>query len=46
VEIAGMSVPAGTIVAPIVASANHDESIFENPEVFDIRRGAICLSRR
>jgi cytochrome P450/ferredoxin-NADP reductase len=38
VEIAGLTVPAGTLVAPIVSSANHDEAIFENPEVFDIRR--------
>jgi cytochrome P450/ferredoxin-NADP reductase len=38
VEIAGLMVPAGTIVAPIVASANHDPAVFENPEVFDIRR--------
>jgi cytochrome P450/ferredoxin-NADP reductase len=38
VEIAGVRVPAGTIAAPIVASANHDESIFEHPEEFDIHR--------
>jgi ferredoxin-NADP reductase len=25
-------------VAPIVASANHDDAVFENPEDFDIRR--------
>jgi ferredoxin-NADP reductase len=38
VDIAGVTVPAGTIVAPIVASANHDPAVFENPEEFDIRR--------
>jgi cytochrome P450 len=38
VEKAGVKVPAGCIVAPVVSSANHDESQFENPEVFDIRR--------
>ena len=38
VEIAGVKVPAGCVVAPVVSSANHDEAIFENPEVFDIRR--------
>jgi cytochrome P450/ferredoxin-NADP reductase len=37
-EKAGTKVPAGCIVAPIVSSANHDESIFENPEAFDIHR--------
>ena len=38
VEIAGVKVPAGCVVAPIVSSANHDEAVFENPEDFDIRR--------
>ena len=38
VEIAGLRVPQGTLVAPIVSSANHDETVFTDPEVFDIRR--------
>ncbi len=38
VEIGGIKVPAGCVLGPIVASANHDETIFENPGVFDIRR--------
>ena len=38
VEIAGVKVPVGCVVAPLVSSANHDEAVFENPEVFDIRR--------
>jgi len=38
VEIAGLRVPQGTLVAPIVSSANHDEAVFTDPEVFDIRR--------
>src|SRR4029077_10560019 len=38
VEIAGVKVPSGCVVAPIVSSANHDEAVFEHPEVFDIRR--------
>ncbi|MBC7962767.1 MAG: cytochrome P450 [Steroidobacteraceae bacterium] len=38
VEIAGVTIPKGCWVAPILASANHDEAVFENPEVFDIRR--------
>ncbi|WP_336489453.1 cytochrome P450 [Methylobacterium nigriterrae] len=37
-EKAGVKVPAGCIVAPVVSSANHDELVFENPEVFDLRR--------
>ncbi|MCU1548698.1 MAG: cytochrome, partial [Arthrobacter sp.] len=38
VEIAGVKVPKGCLVAPVVSSANHDEAVFENPGVFDIRR--------
>jgi hypothetical protein len=38
VEIGGVKVPSGCVVAPIVSSANHDEAVFEHPEVFDIRR--------
>ena len=38
VEKAGVKIPAGCVVAAVVSSANHDEAVFENPEVFDIRR--------
>ena len=38
VEIAGVKLPAGCVVASVVSSANHDEAVFEKPEVFDIRR--------
>jgi cytochrome P450/ferredoxin-NADP reductase len=38
VTIAGTSLPAGTLVCPVVASANHDATVFDNPEVFDIKR--------
>jgi cytochrome P450/ferredoxin-NADP reductase len=38
VEIAGVKVPAGCLVAPVVSSANHDEAVFDKPEAFDIRR--------
>ncbi len=38
VEIGGIKVPKGCVVAPVVSSANFDETIFENPDVFDIRR--------
>lgn len=37
-ELAGIHFPKGSVVAPVVASANHDEAIFENPEVYDVRR--------
>src|SRR6516165_10776482 len=38
VEVAGVKVPAGCLVAPVVSSANHDETVFDKPDVFDIRR--------
>lgn len=37
-EIAGVSIPAGSAIMPILASANRDESKFENAEIFDIDR--------
>ncbi len=37
-ELGGVSIPKGSAVMPILASANRDESKFENPEVFDIDR--------
>ncbi len=37
-EIAGYKIPAGTELFLSLASANHDEEVFENPEVFDIFR--------
>ena len=37
-EIAGVKIPAGLAIMPILASANRDESKFDNPEVFDIDR--------
>ena len=36
VEVAGGSIPAGTVVFLSVASANRDETAFENPLGFDI----------
>jgi cytochrome P450/ferredoxin-NADP reductase len=38
VEVAGVKVPAGCVVAPVVSSANHDEAVFDKPEIFDVRR--------
>lgn len=37
-EIAGISIPANQLVLPILASANRDEAIFENPDTFEIER--------
>ena len=37
-EIAGYQIPAGTEIFLSLASANHDEELFENPENFDIYR--------
>ncbi|HAA21279.1 MAG TPA: cytochrome P450 [Cytophagales bacterium] len=37
-EIAGVKISKGSVVAPLLASANHDPAVFENPEVFDITR--------
>jgi len=38
VEIRGCPIPAGSTVALGFASANHDEDVFENPEVFRLDR--------
>jgi cytochrome P450 len=37
-EVAGVVVPAGSIVAVNIGSANHDEKVWDDPEVFDIFR--------
>ena len=37
-EIDGVKIPAGALVQCMVASANRDETVFENPDVFDIDR--------
>jgi cytochrome P450 len=41
VEIAGVTLPEGASIAPNIGSANHDETRWENPEVFDIFRPAL-----
>jgi cytochrome P450 len=38
VEIGGKVIPSGSLILPILASANHDPSIFPDPEIFDITR--------
>jgi cytochrome P450 len=37
-EIGGVHIPKGAFVQCMVASANRDETVFENPDVFDIDR--------
>lgn len=39
-EIAGVTIPAGELVLPILASANRDETFFEDPDIFDLHRDA------
>jgi hypothetical protein len=38
VEIEGATVPAGSMVVALIASANRDEKVFPNADVFDIHR--------
>lgn len=38
VEWSGLRMQAGQSVITYIGSANHDESVFTNPEIFDIRR--------
>jgi cytochrome P450 len=37
-DIAGVQIPAGSTIMPLLASANRDESKYSNPEGFDIDR--------
>ena len=39
-EVAGTSIPAGSMVAVLLASANRDERRFESPDRFDVTRDA------
>jgi len=38
VEIAGTSIPKGSIISMVVQAANRDPDVFENPDTFDIDR--------
>jgi cytochrome P450 len=38
VELAGVSIPAGTIIAAATAAANRDPSVYDDPDRFDITR--------
>jgi cytochrome P450 len=37
--VAGVTIPAGSTIALGYSSANHDESVFEHPESYDLDRG-------
>ena len=37
-EILGVQIPQGELVLPILSAANRDESVFEDPDVFNISR--------
>ena len=38
ITLAGVTIPAGSRVMVLLASANRDERVFENPDVFDLDR--------
>ena len=40
VELAGVTIPHGAMVAPISASANRDDRVFPDPDRFDVTRPA------
>ena len=44
VEFHGQTVPAGSAIAVLLASANRDERHYENPDDFDITRNATNMS--
>ena len=40
VEVRGVKIPKGAAISACTASANRDEDVFENSEIFDIHRPA------
>lgn len=40
VEIAGVTIPKGATVLPLIGAANRDESVFPDPDRFDPTRGS------
>ena len=41
VDVGGVTLPEGALIALMLGSANHDDAAFENPDVFDIRRPSV-----
>jgi cytochrome P450 len=41
VDLAGITIPKGATVLPLLGSANRDERVFSDPDSFDIRRGSM-----
>ena len=41
VDLAGVRIPKGAYVAPLLGSANRDERRFPDPDRFDLARGAL-----
>jgi cytochrome P450 len=39
-EVEGVTIPAGSTVIALISSANHDESVYDDAERFDIHRSA------
>jgi cytochrome P450 len=37
-EIAGVKIPKGALITPVMAAANHDETVFPEPDSFNILR--------
>jgi cytochrome P450 len=44
VELRGVTIPAGEVVAALIPSANRDEEVFENADRFDLKRGTSGLA--
>jgi len=40
VEIAGVTIPEGALVTPVIGSANRDEGHYPDPDRWDVHRGA------
>ncbi len=40
-ELGGVAIPAGAKLVLLLGSANHDESVFANPETFDLDRSNV-----
>jgi cytochrome P450 len=38
VELSGVQIPAGSHISVVIGSGNHDETVFEQPDRFDIFR--------